>query len=168
MQRSAILGLPVVVYRLGSIGANIETGACNQHDFNTLLVGTIIKIGCYPATLVNMTLKELPVNYAVQSIISLDHIQPDSYGKIYHIVNNNDGVSFQNVLQGMRSCGIQIESIPYDEWRLRLILESKQNGLFESTGEFFLQHQFKQKSAISVETHSSEPSLAIITILGNG
>jgi thioester reductase-like protein len=147
-------GLPVVIYRLGSIGASTETGACNLHDFNTLLVGTIMKIGCYPATLVNMMLKEVPVNHTVQTIISLGHIQPDIYETIYHIVNENGGISFQNVLEGIRSCGIQIESIPYDEWRAKLMLESKQNELFESTGEFFLHHTFKQKSTMSLEKPS--------------
>jgi fatty acid CoA ligase FadD9 len=138
--------LPVVIYRLGSIGANTETGACNPHDFNTLFVGTIMKIGYYPETIINMKLNELPVNVAAQRIISLDRIQSDSYGKIYHVINENGGISFQKVLDSIRRCDIQIESISYDEWRNKLVSESKPNGLLESIGEFFLQNPFKQRS----------------------
>ncbi|CAF4384758.1 unnamed protein product, partial [Adineta steineri] len=119
------MSLLVVIYRLGSIGAHTETGACNLHDRNTLLISTIMKIGYYPATLVNMTLKELPVDYAVQDIISFDRIQSNDDKRIYHVTNENNGISFQKIIETIRNIGIQIESISYDEWRNKLLSVSK-------------------------------------------
>jgi fatty acid CoA ligase FadD9 len=157
-------GLPIVIYRLGSIGANTETGACNPNDINTLFVATVMKIGFYPETIINSKLNELSVNIAVQNIISL---QSNNYEKIYHIVNENSGISFQNVLDGIRSCDIQIESIAYDEWRAKLMSESKQNDLFKSVEEFFIDYPLKQRSTLSVEQHSNEASQLTFSLLNN-
>ncbi|CAF1105727.1 unnamed protein product [Adineta steineri] len=154
------MGLPVVIYRLGSIGAHTETGACNRHDLNTLLISTIMKIGYYPATLLNMTLKELPVDYAVQDIISLDRIEYNDDKRIYHVTNKNNGISFQNIIETIRNIGIQIESISYDEWRIKLLSESKQNNQLESISEFLLHYNtFIQRSTKTLE-QQFQPTLS--------
>ncbi len=126
--------MPVVIYRLGSIGANTETGACNPNDINTLFI----------------------------------NIQHDTYGNIYHIVNNNGRISFQNVLDSIRSCDIQIEGISYDEWQNKLIEESKQNDQLKSIAEFFLHYNpFKQKSLLSIEKDSNKASQFAFSPLDN-
>ena len=152
--------LAIVIYRLGSMGPNTETGACNPHDLNTLFVGTIIKTRAYPTTIVNMRLNQLPVNFAAQRIISLDRIQSDTYGKIEHILCDDGGASFQNVIDVIQDCAIPIESVSYDEWRGRLLEESKQSksSLLQSLGEFFLQNPFKVRTAISPENDSGDTS----------
>jgi hypothetical protein len=83
-------------------------------------------------------------------------------------VNADSGILFQNVLDGIRRCDIQIESISYDEWRAKLMSESKQNNLFKSVEEFFLHYSFKQKSTLCIEQHSNEASLFTFSPFDNG
>ncbi|UJR20181.1 hypothetical protein I4U23_023313 [Adineta vaga] len=146
------LGLPVVIYRLGSIGAHTQTGACNRHDLNTLLVSTIMKMGCYPETLVKRKLKELPVDIAVQNILSLDHIRSDNYGKIYHVGNINNEILFYNVIETILSCGIKLDKISDDEWLMKLISTSNQNDSMEIMREIFVHYIFTQKDTVSFQS----------------
>ncbi|UJR29135.1 hypothetical protein I4U23_010349 [Adineta vaga] len=46
--KASQLGLPVVIYRLGSICAATDTGACNKNDIHTLFLMAIMKLGYYP------------------------------------------------------------------------------------------------------------------------
>ncbi|CAF1652447.1 unnamed protein product, partial [Adineta ricciae] len=41
-------GLPVVIYRLGSMCSDSTTGACNPYDINTIIVAASLKTHCYP------------------------------------------------------------------------------------------------------------------------
>jgi hypothetical protein len=82
-------------------------------------------------------------------------------------MNENGGISFQNVLEGIRNCDIQLESISYDKWRDKLMSESKQNGLLKSAEEFFINSPFKQRSTLSVEQYSNEVSQLSFSPLNN-
>ena len=112
--RASHLGLSIVIYRLGSIGAHTKTGACNLNAFNTSLISIIMKICCYPLTVMNMKINELPVNFAGRRIICLSRIDTNFYGSVYHITNKKGGILFQNILEDV--CDIQIENILDDEW----------------------------------------------------
>ncbi|CAF0917743.1 unnamed protein product [Rotaria sordida] len=145
------LGLPVNIYRLGSIWGNTETGACNQNDINTLLLAAIMKTGCYPTAASNIKLNGLPANLAAQSIVSLSHIQPNIYGKTYNIIQSNEGISFQNIIENIQNCGITLVSLSYDEWKVKLMSQSTTKRPFESIVEFFTNNPFERMS-------SSQPS----------
>ncbi|CAF0880656.1 unnamed protein product [Rotaria sordida] len=145
------LGLPVNIYRLGSIWGNTETGACNQNDINTLLLAAIMKTGCYPTTASNIKLNGLPANLAAQSIVFLSHIQPNIYGKTYNIIQSNEGISFQNIIENIQNCGITLVSLSYDEWKVKLMSQSTTKRPFESIVEFFTNNPFERMS-------SSQPS----------
>ncbi|CAF1174840.1 unnamed protein product [Rotaria sordida] len=145
------LGLPVNIYRLGSIWGNTETGACNQNDINTLLLAAIMKTGCYPTTASNIKLNGLPANLAAQSIVFLSHIQPNIYGKTYNIIQSNEGISFQNIIENIQNCGITLVSLSYDEWKVKLMSQSATKRPFESIVEFFTNNPFERMS-------SSQPS----------
>jgi fatty acid CoA ligase FadD9 len=154
-------GLPVVIYRLGSIGASAETGACNPNDINTLLLATIMKIGYYPETIIHSTFNGLPVNFAVQNIVSFNRHQSETYGKIHHIMNKHGNISFENVLDNIRRCDIQLECISYDQWRDKLISQSK------SVQEFFVHYPFKQTSTLSAEKNLNDTSHLTFSSLEN-
>ncbi|CAF1303765.1 unnamed protein product [Rotaria sp. Silwood1] len=156
--KASRFGLPIVIYRLGSIGPSTETGACNPHDVNTLFVSTIMKLRHCPLTMINMKLNQLPVNFAAQNIIHLNRIATDTCGNIYHIVNENGGISFEDVLQGIRNCDIPIDTISDNEWRAKLMSESKQNDLLDLIGELFLHNSFKPENTITVQKDSNEAS----------
>ncbi|CAF4158741.1 unnamed protein product [Rotaria sp. Silwood2] len=158
MAKAAHMGIPVNIYRLGSIGSNTQTGACNKHDLNTLFISTIMKIGYYPLKIVKTKLNQLPVDLAAQAIISSDKIQSDTYGNIYYIVNKNEEIPFEDIVKCICKCGIKIESISDDEWKNQLMLQSKQNDFIKSIGEFFLYNSFKQANSNAQENESIKNS----------
>jgi hypothetical protein len=102
-------------------------------------------------TIINSKFNGLPVDFTVQSIIYLNHWKSKTYGKIHHIINEHGKISFENVLDTIRNCNIQIEHVSYDEWREKLMSKSNQNDLFEYVQEFFIHYPFKQTSTLSDE-----------------
>ncbi|CAF4537473.1 unnamed protein product [Rotaria sp. Silwood1] len=144
--KASRLGLPVNIYRLGSIWGNTETGACNHNDINTLLLAAVMKTGCYPTTAFHIKVNGLPANLAAQSIVSLSRLQPPIYGKTYHIVQSNEGIAFQNIIENIQNCGITLVSVSYDEWKVKLISQSTAKRPFESILEFFKNNPFERMS----------------------
>jgi thioester reductase-like protein len=149
--RASSLGLPVVIYRLGSICASTETGACNRNDLHTLLFAAMMKINCYPETLVNAHFYGLPANFTAKSIVYLSNFQSDGYGKIYHVLNLNNEVLFTDIIDGMRRCGVQLESVSLEKWRTKLKTISDRNSALESIGEFVHENSFDEGCQISAE-----------------
>ncbi|CAF2389626.1 unnamed protein product [Rotaria sp. Silwood2] len=141
------LGLPMSIYRLGSIWGSTETGACNQHDINTLLLAGIMKTGCYPTAAFHIKLNGVPANLAAQSVVSLSRIEPNIYGKTYHVIQSNEGIPFQNIIETIQNCGITLASVSYDEWKVKLISQSTTKRPFESILEFFTNNPFERMSS---------------------
>jgi fatty acid CoA ligase FadD9 len=138
MAKANRLGLPVIIYRLGSMCGDSKTGACNPLDLYTILLTNIVKISCYPARIQHIKLDTLPINFAVESIVYLSQFRSDLYGRVYHIVHPDGGMAFQNVVTSMISAGIKIEAVSSDEWRTRLMQEMKQNLSSELIDEFLV------------------------------
>ncbi|CAF3682925.1 unnamed protein product [Rotaria socialis] len=137
-------GLPVNIYRLGSIWGHTETGACNQNDINTLLLAAIMKTECYPTISPHMKLNGLPANLAARSIVSLSHAELHVYGRTYHVVPSNEGISFENIIEGIQNCGIALIDLPYNDWKVKLTLQSSKKRSFESVAEFFANNPFER------------------------
>ncbi|CAF1436026.1 unnamed protein product, partial [Rotaria sordida] len=111
------LGLPVIIYRLGSTCASTETGACNRTDLHTFLFVAMMKLNSYPETMVHARLHGLPVDFTAKSIVYLSRIQLDADGKIYHVINPNSEVLFEDIIDNIYNCGVQLKSISLEEWR---------------------------------------------------
>ncbi|CAF4230551.1 unnamed protein product [Adineta steineri] len=156
-------GLPVIIYRLGSIWGDTETGACNQNDIYTLLLAAIMKIGCYPTTSTDIRLNGLPVNLAAQTIVSLSRNQSNLNGKIYHIIPSDEGISFQNIIETIQHCNVTLDNVSYDQWKIQLMKQSTKKHSFESIGEFFSNNPFEQITSIKSSTdHVFELTFASI------
>ena len=171
MAKANRLGLPVVIYRLGSICASTETGACNRHDLPTLLFAAIMKTKSYPETIVNARLCALPVNFTAKSIVYLSRIQTNIYGKVFHVLNPNSEIRFQDIVDSICCCGVQLESVSIEKWRNNLKIISNQNSPLELVGEFVHQNLFKERFTVSSEqfcNHISKlalPSLNIVYLM---
>jgi thioester reductase-like protein len=113
--KASQLGLPVVIYRLGSICAATKTGSCNKNDIHPLLFAAIMKMGCYRETEIKTHLNGLPADFTAKSIVYLNHIQPDIYGKIYHVLSPASNVSFEDIIDGVRRCGVQLANVSLEE-----------------------------------------------------
>ncbi|CAF2079598.1 unnamed protein product [Rotaria magnacalcarata] len=144
-------GLPVVVYRLGSICASTETGACNRNDLHTFLFTAIMKLSYYPETIVNARLRALPVNFTAKSIVYLSRIQYDVFQQIYHVLNPNSEILYKDIIDAICRCGIQLKSVSFEEWRIELKKLSHGDSPLESIAEFLNENIDKQNCTISAE-----------------
>jgi thioester reductase-like protein len=147
-------GLPVVIYRLGLICADSRSGACNQHDLYTLLFTEMMKMNCYPKSMVDSHLNGLPVDFTAKSIVYLSSIQPDVYGNTYHVINPKCEIRFEDIINGMHSCGIQLEGVSYDEWKMKIKTMNDRNNSLESVG-IFSDSAFGERSIVSSEQFCS-------------
>jgi thioester reductase-like protein len=147
--RASHLGLPVVIYRLGSICASTRTGACNRNDIHTLLLAAIMKLDCYPETAVNTHLNGLPVDFTAKSVVYLSDLQSNMYGKIYHVFNPDSKVSFEDIINGIHSCNVQLVKVSHAEWRVKLKAITNRDSPFESAGEFLTDSAVTEGSTVS-------------------
>ncbi|CAF1144470.1 unnamed protein product [Rotaria magnacalcarata] len=151
MAKANRLGLPVIIYRLGSTCGSTETGACNQTDLHTFLFVAMMKLNSYPETIVDARLHALPVDFTAKSIVYLSGIQPAIDGKIYHVRNSNSEVLFKDIIDGIRNCGVQLKSVSLEEWRSKLKTINDGERPFSSVGEFLNENLFKENCPISTE-----------------
>ncbi|CAF4013379.1 unnamed protein product, partial [Adineta steineri] len=124
MYKASRSGLPVVIYRLGSISSNTETGVCNRHDLHTLLMAAIMKIGCYPLLAMKSTFDGLPVDFCAKSIVYLSQKQPSVYGNVYHVANPYGRIPFEDIVKGMVKCGVETRGIAFDQWQNKMKAET--------------------------------------------
>jgi thioester reductase-like protein len=149
MAKANRFGLPVVIYRLGSMCGDMKTGACNPLDFNTILLANILKMGCYPVEILNTKLDTLPINFAVASIVCMSQFLPDAYGRVYHIVHPDGGMLFQNVVTSTNSLEIKMEEVSFQQWQIRLKQRSRENPSFESIVKLVTDNLFTKRSILS-------------------
>ena len=142
-------GLPVAIYRLGSMGSDSRTGACNLHDINTLLVAAIIKMKSYPVEMMNWKLNTLPIDFAAQSIIDLTLSQPGVYGNVYHVIHPADGISFENIITNTYNLGLNLENIPFESWKIKFLQQTIRHHSFEVFNEIFFENIFHRHSFLS-------------------
>ncbi|CAF1143253.1 unnamed protein product [Didymodactylos carnosus] len=142
-------GLPVVIYRLGLICGDSRSGACNQNDLYTLLFDAMMRMGCYPETALHGDVNGLPVDFTVKTIVNLSKVQPDVYGNVYHVVNPNGEIGFEDVIQAMRSCGVEMKSVCGEEWRMKVKTIADENSRFESVREFLFDSAFRERRKVS-------------------
>lgn len=153
------LGLPVNIYRLGSIWGHSDTGACNPNDILTLLLAAIIKTGYYPITDFNIQLNGLPADLAAQNIISLSRIQPYVYGKTYLIDAQGEGVSFHSIIQSIENCGIELSSLSYEDWKVHLASISTRQRSFKLVTDFFTNNPFEIMASSKPLANTKEQTL---------
>jgi thioester reductase-like protein len=147
-------GLPVITYRLGLILADTETGACNQTDFYTLLIAAIIKIKCYPTEAIKATITGVLANIAARNIVDLSQNKTNAFGNIYDIVDKQNVLSFESIFECIRNCGLQIESVTYNEWRNKLLNEKIFDSSLKSIEEFLSDNPLKIFDRLSTDSLS--------------
>ena len=139
------LGLPVVIYRLGSIGPSTETGACNKQDLHTLLLSVIMKLGCYPLKAINSEFNGLPADFTAKAIVNLSRTQSSVYGNVYHVLNSSDKVSFEQIVRLSEHVGIKLHQVSDQQWTEKLKRITDVDGPFESVGEDLLNSAFNER-----------------------
>lgn len=118
-------GLPVVVYRLGSIAWHSQSGAANPEDLVCQAIAACAKLGVVPVA--NLELDLAPVDYAASAIVELSR-QEGVAGEVFHIVGDRP-VVWRDVAGWLAAySGQPVEALPYFQWRDRLLAASDQPG----------------------------------------
>jgi thioester reductase-like protein len=144
-------GLPVAIYRLGSMCSDSKTGACNPLDINTIIVAASLKTGCYPIEVLDTKLNTLPIDFAAENIVRLSLSRLDVYGNVYHVIHPYGGVPLQNVISSAYYRDIKMDGVPFEQWRTRLMQETLHGRSLESLAEFPVNSLFVKYSALSSE-----------------
>ena len=146
-------GVQVNIYRLGLIISDSRSGACNEHDLYSLLFGGMMKMKCYPESIRDLYLYGLPVDFAVKSIVNMRLSEEN--GRIYHVLNTTKKIIFEDVLKSMSMCGIEMNSVTNDEWKMKLKTFSEQNSTLQSIEIFFSNLRFKHENTTSADQYWS-------------
>lgn len=134
-------GLPIVIYRLGRILADTQTGACNRNDFYTLLIAAIMEVKSYPKEFLATKITGIPANIAARNIIDISQKQMHSDQTIYDIGRDEYIISMENLIDCIRNLNIEMNCIPYDQWRQQTL---------KSIGEFLSENPYQTFNQLSL------------------
>ena len=146
-------GLRVVIYRLGLICADRRTGACNRHDLYTLLFCRMMKTRCYPKTIIGCRFNGLPVDFTVKSIVYLSTRIGSVYGNVYHVMNEKNERTLEDVINGIRNIGIELKDVSYEEWKTKMKTMNGEDNVVESVVKLFSESRFREQSSLSCEQY---------------
>ncbi|WP_051872340.1 non-ribosomal peptide synthetase [Streptomyces sclerotialus] len=106
-------GLPVTVYRIGRIGADSATGACQAEDFLWRQIKSFIQLGRAPEPK-NVTSELLPVDFVAKAVVALsrDHTATGGVRHLFH----PDGVPFEVIHTAIRDSGYPLLDVAAGEW----------------------------------------------------
>jgi thioester reductase-like protein len=117
-------GMPVKIYRPGTISGHSTTGSTNTYDLLNALVVESLQLGCAPSIdqwFVEMT----PADFVTDSIITLaDHTKTDQL--VYHLGDPNP-VSARSMFDSLNELGYSTTRLPWDDW-VCLWNEKRGNG----------------------------------------
>lgn len=101
----------------------------------------------------------MPVDYVSQAIIYLSR-QDKSVGKAFHLVNNQL-LHTDKLLEVIQSFGHQIQQIPYEDWRLRLInLAASPNHPLYTLVPFFLGNASQESGVLKWDCQNAIAGLS--------
>ncbi len=109
-------GLPVCIYRFGTISGDSRTGVGTTEDFASRIIKSYIELGMAPAA--DTTIRLTPVDHLVRAIGHLSK-QEDSPGQTFHIANPHP-LDSRHLTSFMRSLGYPLERVPYERWTAAL------------------------------------------------
>jgi amino acid adenylation domain-containing protein/thioester reductase-like protein len=110
-------GLPVAIYRPGTISGDSRSGQANLKDFANSLIKGSIQLGAVPRAdgAVNLA----PVDFVGRAIVWLSR-RRESLGKTFHLVNPQP-IAAPVLFAWIRDVGYPLDEIPPETWREMLI-----------------------------------------------
>jgi thioester reductase-like protein len=109
-------GLPVTIYRPGRITGDSKTGVANLDDFSCRYIKAGIQLGSFPEE--DKKFWVVPVDFVSRAIVYLSR-QKKTRGRIFHLINPRP-LTWQEIVDWLRSVGYQFETMPYAKWRAAL------------------------------------------------
>jgi amino acid adenylation domain-containing protein/thioester reductase-like protein len=115
-------GLPVSIYRPGTITGDGQRGACNTDDLIFRMLKGCIQLGQAPD--IEFMVGMVPVDYVSRAIVQLAHQQSvTGDAQAFHIVNPQY-VPLRAVMHTITQLGYALELVPYAQWRTNLLEHS--------------------------------------------
>lgn len=117
-------GMPVKIYRPGTISGHSTTGSTNTYDLLNALIVESLQLGCAPS--IEQWFAEMtPVDFVTEAIITLaDHTETEQL--VYHLGDSNP-VSSSSLFDSLNELGYSTSRIPWDDW-VSLWNERRGNG----------------------------------------
>jgi surfactin family lipopeptide synthetase C len=121
-------GLPVSIYRPGTISGDSRSGQANLKDFANSLIKGSIQLGAVPRTEAAVNLA--PVDFVGRAVVWLSR-RRESLGRTFHLVNPQP-VAAPVLFKWIRDAGYPLDELPPEVWRemlLRRLGEGEENAL---------------------------------------
>lgn len=110
-------GLSVNLFRIGRIGGDSRTGACQSSDFLWRQIQSVIQMESAPEAH-TLTTDLLPVDFVSQAIVELANADP-RLSLTYHLFHPT-GTDFTPVYQAIRKCGYTLNITSSENWLAQL------------------------------------------------
>lgn len=106
-------GMPVKIYRPGTISGHSVTGSTNTYDLLNALIVESLQLGCAPS--IDQWFAEMtPADHVTEAIITLaDHTDTDQL--VYHLGDSNP-VSAGGLFDSLEELGYPTSRVPWDDW----------------------------------------------------
>ncbi|MBW4621513.1 MAG: amino acid adenylation domain-containing protein [Cyanosarcina radialis HA8281-LM2] len=145
-------GLPICIYRLGTIVGHSQTGVSQTTDLIARMLKGFIQLGSAPD--LDMTLNLTPVDYASRAIVHLSQ-QQASVGKVFHILNPQL-LPMRELVSYINDLGYPVETIANDRWQAKLANISLENALSSLVSLFANQTSTDRKTYLETSALASQ------------
>lgn len=117
-------GMPVKIYRPGTISGHSTTGSTNTYDLLNALIVESLQLGCAPS--IEQWFTEMtPADFVTEAIIALaDHTETDQL--VYHLGDSNP-ISASSLFDSLHELGYNTTRLPWADW-VCLWNEKRGNG----------------------------------------
>jgi amino acid adenylation domain-containing protein/thioester reductase-like protein len=110
-------GIPVCIYRLGTIVGDSQTGASPTNDLISRMLKGFIHLKSAPD--LDLTLNLTPVDYVSRAIAYLSR-QKASIGKAFHI-GNPQPLPMCQLVRSINALGYSVRFMSYEQWQIKLL-----------------------------------------------
>ena len=114
VEQAGARGVPVTVYRLGTISGDAQTGAWNTDAFACRMLAGSVALAIFPEELAHVPITWMPVDYAARALVRLS--QRPGTTERFHLVNPAT-VPVGTVLGWVGDFGHPVALRPYAAWR---------------------------------------------------
>ncbi|MBW4634872.1 MAG: amino acid adenylation domain-containing protein [Iphinoe sp. HA4291-MV1] len=120
-------GIPVCIYRLGTIVGHSQTGASQTNDLISRILKSFIHLKSAPD--LDLTLNLTPVDYVSRAIAHLSR-QKASVRKAFHI-RNPQPLSMRQLVMSINALGYSVRFMSNEQWQAKLLNKdiSQENAL---------------------------------------
>ena len=122
-------GLPVCVYRPGTITGHSRTGIFSNDSYMNNMIRGCIELGSAPD--IDAPVDMVPVDYVARAIVALS-LRPESPATVFHLTNPRP-ISMSGLIDFMDTFGYTLRRVSYESWRQELL---SLGGRFESNALF--------------------------------